>query len=122
MLKNLTDAIVDDVLNSNRTFIILFCSDGMPNTPEVIEIFEKLDSKFSGKIDVYKCEIDKETGKINRYFQMLALPAMIMMKNKKVYANMANSYSETAYINAIKAGIVNIMQEQKQSDGYTSIG
>jgi hypothetical protein len=74
------------------------------------------------KIDVYKCEIDTETGKLKKYFQMTALPAMVMMKNNKPYANSAGPVSAASYQNLIRSGIVKIMEEQKQQkSGYSTI-
>jgi thioredoxin-like negative regulator of GroEL len=85
-------------------------------------VFEEFDEQFKGKIDVYKCEIDTETGKLKKYFQMTALPAMVMMKNNKPYANSAGPVSAASYQNLIRSGIVKIMEEQKQQkSGYSTI-
>lgn len=122
MLKKLTADMIDNILGSSRTFIILFYSELTPTTPKVMEIFEDFDRQFKGKIDIYKCEIDKETGKLREYFQMNTLPAMAMMKNNKPYANCAGAVSLVQYQELIKAGIVEIMKDQKQqTSSYVSI-
>ncbi len=124
MLIPLTDNMIDDILRSDRTFIILFYSDLSPMTPQIIEIFEDFDKQFKGKIDIYKCNRDKEHGKLQQYFQMNAIPAILMIKNNKAYVNHAGGTSVTAYNNLIKQGIIDIMTDQKQKKqptGYVSI-
>jgi len=113
MIKKINDDIIDDVLQSNRTFIILFYSEKLSNLTNLLKVFEEFDNKFKGKIDVYTCAIDEETGKLAQYFNMQILPGMIMMKNNKAYANVAGPVSSLTYEEAVKTGIIKIMNESK---------
>jgi len=123
MLKKIDDTMIDDILQSDRTFIIIFYSGNLPSVQDILKIFEDFEIQFKNKIDVYKCEIDNETGKLSQYFKMSALPAMVMMKNNKPYANSAGPVSAASYQNAIKNGIIKIMEEQKlpKKKSYVSI-
>lgn len=111
MIKDATDNNIDDILKSGRTFIIVFYDNSMPNTDNVFKIFEEFDSQFQGKIDMYKCEIMKNRGKMVKYFNMNSLPAMVMMKNNKPYANVVGPVSAMSYQNAIAKGIMDIMND-----------
>lgn len=113
MVNKLTDENIDNILQSDRTFVVIFYSEKLPNLPNIMPIFEEFDIQFKGKIDVYKCEIDNEFGKLASYFKMSTLPAMVMMKNNKAYANMAGPSTANNYQNAVKEGIMEIMREYK---------
>ena len=123
MLKKLNDTMIDGVLQSSRTFIIVFYSETLPSVQDIVKVFEEFEKQFKGKIDVYKCEIDKEHGKLAQYFKMPTLPAMVMMKNNTPYANSAGPVSAANYQNLIKEGIVKIMESQpkKKAGGYVSL-
>lgn len=114
MIKTITDEMIDDVLRDSRTFIILFYSEKISNMSNITAIFDDFDKKFNGKIDIYKCAIDEETGKLTQYFNMNVLPAMIMMKNNRAYANVAGTVSAMVYEDAVKTGIIEIMKESKR--------
>ena len=111
MLNELTDDNIDMILGGDRTCIFLFYSPIMPNTPNVIGVFEQFNCRFQGKIDVYICDIEKEKKKIQKYFKTPVLPAMVMLKNNNVYANIAGPVSTSSYENSIKQGIQKIINE-----------
>lgn len=110
MLKELNDNNVDAVLSTSRTFIVLFYNNNLPNIPNIMEVFKEFDEQFKGKIDVYTCDVDQnKRGKIATYFGMNTLPAMVMMKNNKPYANIAGPASRMKYQELVKQGIMAIM-------------
>ena len=55
MLKKLNDTMIDGVLQSSRTFIIVFYSETLPSVQDIVKVFEEFEKQFKGKIDVYKC-------------------------------------------------------------------
>ncbi|SRR5574344_1174407 len=114
MLKEMNDSNVHQILNSTKTFIVLFYSSEMPNATNVINVFEEFNSQFQGKIDVYSCDLTKQnTATVSSYFSMNILPAMLMMKKNKVYANVAGPTSKLRYTDIVKQGITQIMSESK---------
>jgi len=120
MIETLKDDKIDEILMSDRTFIILFYSDKLIDLDRVMEMFEGFNEKLKDKIDMYKCAIDKETGKLSQYFQMNVLPGAVMMKNNKPYVNIAGPLSAEMYEEAIKNGIVKLMKEKKEVTSFSS--
>jgi hypothetical protein len=116
MIAKITDDIIDDVLFNGRTFMILFYSNKLPNLENIFKMFDNFDEKFCGKIDIYTCAIDEETGKLAQYFLMSTVPAMVIMKNNKPYANIAGQVSNFIYEEAIKKALIQIMNEQNTSN------
>ncbi len=112
MIKVMTDENVDSILNTNKTFLVLFQNENAPNTENILSMFEEFDNKFQGKIDVYRCDYF-ENQKVAAYFKTRVLPAMTMMKKTKIYANVAGPVSVTQYTNAITDGIKKIMEEEE---------
>lgn len=120
-MHKMTDDNIDDILNSERTFVVLFYDVKMPNTPNLISLFEKFDEMLKNKIDVYLCEIVKQPKKVSKYFKLPTLPGMVMMKNNVVYANMAGTPSALNYENAIKEGIMHITSEMEKLENSINV-
>ena len=120
MIKKITDDNIDNILQDSKTFIILFYSEQLSTISNVMNVFENFDAKFNGKIDIYKCAIDEETGKLSQYFNMSVLPAVVMMKNNIPYVNLAGPVSASVYEEAIKDGIINIMKDKKNTNTFIS--
>lgn len=110
MIKVLTDETIDDVLNSSRTFIIVFYASILPNVSHIMELFERFDKQFKGKIDVYKVDYETES-KIARYFNMKLLPGMVIMKNRTTYGSISGPISTVQYEGVIKNGIIDIIKD-----------
>ena len=113
MIKKMTNEIIDNVLFSDKAFMILFYSQNTQNMDNIIKIFEGFDEKLQNKVDVYTCDIENQVGKLTNYFRMNTLPAMVIMKHNKPYANIAGPASATVYENSVKDAILKIMQDEK---------
>lgn len=115
-MKNLTDKDIDSVLKSDRTFLVLFQNFDAPNTENLDAIFSEFEDKFQGKIDVYVCDYLKQDQKISKYFKMNVLPAMVLMRRNKAYANLAGPISAARYKDTIATGILTMMKEDEELD------
>ena len=115
MIHELNDENIDAVLDSDRTFLVLFCQEKLPNLPNIMKVFEEFDKQFQGKIDVYKCDVVNQI-KINQYFKLSSLPGMVMMKDNTPYANIVGPVSSISYQNAVKQGIIDIMEDTRKKE------
>lgn len=118
MIKPLTDDTIAEVLFGKKALLILFYYDELPNLSDVMAVFEKYDTQFGGKLDVYKVDYRAEE-QIAAHFSMDALPAMVLMKNNVSYASIAGPVSNMQYDEVIKKGLLGIMDARKEAASNT---
>lgn len=110
MLQELNDNNYLQYINGSKAFYCLFYSNNLPNMKSMFALFEEFNQQFQGKIDVCICEIDK-MNLVAKNFQMTTLPAVVFMKNRKIYGNLAGPASKIKYEDIAKEAIIAIQKD-----------
>lgn len=109
-MKILDDSNVDEIMTGKGTQLILFYADNMPAINGFISIFEDFGIQLKGKVDVYMCEIKKQK-RAGEYFQMNAMPAVLFLRDGKVYGSIAGASSKSKYESLVKEGLVQMIKD-----------
>ena len=113
LIKELTDNNVDAVVNSNKASFILFYEQNIPSLKSIQQVFYNFDEQLKGKVDIMFCDIEKNLH-VNEYFKMNILPAVLFIKNGKVYGNLAGPASAKKYEDILKEALSKLISEQQK--------
>jgi thioredoxin-like negative regulator of GroEL len=110
-MKHLTDKIVDNIFTDNTARLILFYDLSIPMTNQIIDIFKEFEKKLENNVEVMMCEYNKNP-KIKNYFKTNSLPAIIFLKNDKVYGNIAGQLTKLRIESLIKDSLLKLIEEK----------
>lgn len=111
----LNDNNVDEIMASDKAYLILFYADTIPTIESVKQIFEDFDTQLKGKVEVLKCDIESQP-RVKEYMQMNTLPAILFIKGGSVYGNLAGPASKAKYESIVKEGLMRMIEDSKPKE------